>query len=321
MNGRRHMALLFLSAVLLLSIAPAVGAQRPASPPRSGTHTIARDGDVIVVDADARVGIVRRHEAYVRVVFNAGERWLAILVDRAAPGAPPDGRVDFTYHYSDVGGTWPFDARWEGEATIDEYSMIPSGGSDGLGIITPQGLVQVLGREQEFRDRDAVAVLSYMGSARGGANRLGFDETERLLVARVRSNSGWMDSPPGTGASSSLTLRGGIVGGVSGGVSGDGIQVGPNGAVRVGGRVPPPMKIADLRPQVPEEAARLGIRGIVIIEVTIDVDGTVKDARVLRSIPILDDAALDAVRQWRYQPTTIDGKAVPVIMTVTVSFQ
>ena len=81
------------------------------------------------------------------------------------------------------------------------------------------------------------------------------------------------------------------------------------------------MKIADVRPQVPEDAARLDIRGIVIMEVTIDIDGTVKDARVLRSIPMLDAAALDAVRQWRYQPTTIDGKAVPVTITVSMSFE
>jgi hypothetical protein len=49
-------------------------------------------------------------------------------------------------------------------------------------------------------------------------------------------------------------------------------------------------------------------------------DGTVKDARVLRSIPMLDAAALDAVRQWRYEPTTVDGKSVPVIMTVSLAF-
>lgn len=52
----------------------------------------------------------------------------------------------------------------------------------------------------------------------------------------------------------------------------------------------------------------------------IDVDGTVKDARVLRSIPMLDAAALGAVRQWRYEPATINGKSAPVVMTVSVAF-
>ena len=47
---------------------------------------------------------------------------------------------------------------------------------------------------------------------------------------------------------------------------------------------------------------------------------SVTDAKVLRSIPLLDAAALDAVRQWVFTPTTLNGQPVPVIMTVTVNF-
>jgi TonB family protein len=324
MNRRGAMALLFLVA-LLISTPAMVDAQRPTSLTPSGNHIIVKDGDVVVVENNARVGIVQRREARVRLVFNAAERWLVVLADHATPSGPPDGQVDWTYHYNEVGGEWPFDARWEGAATIDEYSTIPRAGYGGLGITTPRGLVQVFGREQEFRDRDAVAVLSYMGAGGGGgANQLGFDETERWAIAQVRRTDGRVDLPPGNGVSTSLTVRGGLIGGVSGGITGgvsdSGIQVDGNGAVRVGGPVRPPKKIADVRPAMPEDAARTGIRGIVIIEVTIDVDGTVKDARVLRSIPMLDVAALDAVRQWRFEPTVIDGRALPVVMTVTVQF-
>jgi periplasmic protein TonB len=46
----------------------------------------------------------------------------------------------------------------------------------------------------------------------------------------------------------------------------------------------------------------------------------VQDARVLRSIPLLDAAALDAVKQWEFTPTLLNGVPVPVIMTVTVQF-
>jgi len=53
---------------------------------------------------------------------------------------------------------------------------------------------------------------------------------------------------------------------------------------------------------------------------TIGVDGKVTDVRVLRSIPLLDQAAMDAVRQFEYTPTVIDGVTVPVIMTVTINF-
>jgi len=66
------------------------------------------------------------------------------------------------------------------------------------------------------------------------------------------------------------------------------------------------------------QAARL--EGIVIIEATISSSGRVVDARVLRSSPLLDEAALAAVRQWRYTPTLLNGVPVPVIMTVTVQF-
>ena len=58
----------------------------------------------------------------------------------------------------------------------------------------------------------------------------------------------------------------------------------------------------------------------MIIEATIDQGGKVTETRVLRSIPLLDQAALDAVRQWEYEPTLLNGVAVPVIMTVTVNF-
>ena len=59
----------------------------------------------------------------------------------------------------------------------------------------------------------------------------------------------------------------------------------------------------------------------MIIEATIGADGRVRDTRVLRSVPLLDDAALSAVRQWEYEPTLLNGKPVAVIMTVTVNFR
>ena len=62
------------------------------------------------------------------------------------------------------------------------------------------------------------------------------------------------------------------------------------------------------------------MQGVVILEVRIDVDGRVTDAKVLRGIPLLDQAALDAVRQWVYTPTLLNGTPTPVIMTVTVTF-
>jgi protein TonB len=90
--------------------------------------------------------------------------------------------------------------------------------------------------------------------------------------------------------------------------------------VRVGGNIAPPAKVKDVKPIYPPIAQAARVQGRVIIEATIGKDGTVQNARVLRSIPLLDVAALDAVRQWRFVPTLRDGVAVPVIMTVTVNF-
>ena len=63
------------------------------------------------------------------------------------------------------------------------------------------------------------------------------------------------------------------------------------------------------------------IQGIVIIQATIGADGRVVDAEVLRPIPFLSQAALDAVRQWRFTPPQLNGEPIAVIMTVTVNFK
>jgi TonB family protein len=93
-----------------------------------------------------------------------------------------------------------------------------------------------------------------------------------------------------------------------------------SGPVRVGGDIKPPVKIKDAKPVYPPEAQAARIQGVVMIEAIIGVDGRVTGTRLIRSVPQLDAAALDAVRQWEYTPTTLAGKPVEVIMTVTVNF-
>jgi protein TonB len=94
----------------------------------------------------------------------------------------------------------------------------------------------------------------------------------------------------------------------------------PPPPVRPGGAVRTPLKVHDVSPVYPPIAMQAHIQGIVIIEATISESGEVLNARVLRSVPLLDQAAIDAVRQWRYQPSMLNGAPVPVIMTVTVNF-
>jgi TonB family protein len=81
-----------------------------------------------------------------------------------------------------------------------------------------------------------------------------------------------------------------------------------------------PTKIKDVRPAYPPEAMAAGIQGVVVVEVSIDTEGHVRGAKVLRSIPELDEAALAAVRQWEFAPAVSQGVAVPVVATVTVNF-
>jgi TonB family protein len=90
--------------------------------------------------------------------------------------------------------------------------------------------------------------------------------------------------------------------------------------VRVGGNIKTPTKVKDVPPVYPPDAFAARITGVIILEVTVDTDGRVSDAKILRSIPLLDPAALEAVRQWEFTPTELNGTRVPVIMTVTVNF-
>jgi protein TonB len=91
-------------------------------------------------------------------------------------------------------------------------------------------------------------------------------------------------------------------------------------AIRVGGQIRPPIKIKDVAPVYPAIARSARVQGDVVIEATIDEEGNVADARVVKSVPLLDQAALEAVQQWRYQPSLLNGVPTAVITTVTVKF-
>jgi len=118
-----------------------------------------------------------------------------------------------------------------------------------------------------------------------------------------------------------------VPGGLPGTVEGAGVAVQPEALpslppapVPVGGKVLPPARLRYVAPEYPAAAIAARFDGTVIVEATIDVNGRVTNARVLRSRPLLDQAAIDAVRQWTYTPTRLNGVPVAVLMTVTVTF-
>jgi periplasmic protein TonB len=147
-------------------------------------------------------------------------------------------------------------------------------------------------------------------------------------VADVAPSGGVAGGEPGG-------VEGGVAGGVAGGVPGGtlGGVVGepkveeppppppPDKPVRVGGQIKAPRKVRDTPPVYPEVAKQARVEGVVILEATISPEGRVDNVKVLRGSPLLNDAAVNAVKSWAYTPTLLNGVPVPVVMTVTVSFK
>jgi len=94
----------------------------------------------------------------------------------------------------------------------------------------------------------------------------------------------------------------------------------PAGPIRVSELLQPPRKVVDVRPTYPVIARDAHIEGVVVLEAVLDRTGRVDQLRVVKSVPLLDRAALDAVRQWRYTPSVLNGQPVAVLMTVTIRF-
>lgn len=91
-------------------------------------------------------------------------------------------------------------------------------------------------------------------------------------------------------------------------------------SVRVGGDLKAPAPVERVEPEYPPLAVRAKVQGVVILEARVDRQGRVEDVRVLRSIPLLDNAAIAAVRQWRYSPLLLNGQPERFVLTVTLSF-
>jgi protein TonB len=120
-------------------------------------------------------------------------------------------------------------------------------------------------------------------------------------------------------------VPGGIDGGVPGAIVGGVIErvsatEPASPSLRVGGAIKEPRKLKNVAPVYPDIAARAMVEGVVILEIAIEPNGKVDDVRVLRSIPLLDAAAVAAARQWVFAPTLYRGVPVSVTMTVSVRF-
>lgn len=146
-----------------------------------------------------------------------------------------------------------------------------------------------------------------------------------ILTADDGEGAGEADSIDGIAGG----LPGGIPGGVLGGVVGGIADVlppppppppAPRAPVRTGGQIQAPELVKRASPVYPPIAVDAQVQGVVILEATVGRDGRVEEVEVLRSIPLLDRAAIDAVRQWVYEPLLLNGHAERFVLTVTVSF-
>jgi TonB family protein len=132
--------------------------------------------------------------------------------------------------------------------------------------------------------------------------------------------------PPSSGPGSGSGIGTGSGGGVG---SGRGPGVGPGwgggiggGAYRVGGGVSAPRAIYDPEPEYSEEARKAKYQGTVVLWVVVGPDGRVRDMRVSRTLGMgLDEKAIDAVRQWRFEPARKNGQPVPVQVSIEVNFR
>lgn len=143
------------------------------------------------------------------------------------------------------------------------------------------------------------------------------------------------EAPPSAGTTGGTPggVPGGMVGGAPGGVVNAMLNSAPSVPVLEKSPVPTPVKrmriasrvaeanlIHDVPPQYPAEAGRARIEGTVVLMALIGTDGSVKDVRVESGLPILAQAAIDAVKQWRYKPYMIGGEPVEVDSRITINF-
>jgi protein TonB len=132
-----------------------------------------------------------------------------------------------------------------------------------------------------------------------------------------------LDGPPVSDAEWSGLVPDGDVDGAGGGAGDVRNESGPRGTgepLRIGGELEPPTKLVHVPPEYPEIARAARVRGTVVLDCTIDPAGSVVEVRVLSGHPLLDPAAVAAVRRWRYTPTRLNGVPVSVLLTVTVRF-
>jgi protein TonB len=217
-----------------------------------------------------------------------------------------------------------------------------------VGAVAFQALVLVtlvvapLYRKLPLPKRETVTMLYLQPPAAAGENPTKFQAPKLVSTSSPKSTA--MAAPvhqtQATPAAPVSTL-GGVVGGIPGemvgeipgGIFSEAVNSAPKvpiiakspeptsvKRIRVASRVVEANLIHDVPPQYPPEAGRARLEGAVVLMAVIGQDGCVKEVRVESGLPILAQAAIDAVKQWRYKPYLIDGEPVEVDSRITINF-
>jgi len=211
-----------------------------------------------------------------------------------------------------------------------------------LSVLLLALIVIPLFRTDPLPKRETLTMLYLQPPSAAGSNAKKL-QAPKLASAYIPTSTGitapapkTQEAPPppvGTTGGVAGGVPGGMVGGVPGGALNEMLNGAPSVPVLAKSPVPTPAKrmriasrvaeanlIHDVTPQYPPEAGRARLEGTVLLMAVIGKDGSVKDVRVESGLPILAQAAIDAVRQWRYKPYMIDGEPVEVDSRITINF-
>jgi len=160
-----------------------------------------------------------------------------------------------------------------------------------------------------------------------------YSSTSAVIHAPVQRTQEAPPAPAETAVGEAGGVAGGVPGGVPGGVLNNVLSSArsvpvlakapepmPNKRIRVSAQVAEANLVHDVTPQYPPEAGRQRIEGTVVLMAAISKDGTVGDVRVESGLPLLAQAAIDAVKQWRYKPYLLNGEPVEVDCHITINF-
>jgi periplasmic protein TonB len=118
---------------------------------------------------------------------------------------------------------------------------------------------------------------------------------------------------------------GGVIGGMIGGVLGKGIvpvaPINPRKPIRIGGHIRAPKPVFQPAPVYPVIARQARVAGVVVVDAILDEQGNVVEMKIVSGPPLLYQAAMDALKQWRYEPTYLNDTPISVQMIVNVMFQ